>query len=63
MTQDESILHALKFGRRLTPIAALHLYGCFRLAARIYELRQRGHRIERGSRSVRGKWFAEYWMP
>jgi hypothetical protein len=29
----------------ITPIDALHLYGCFRLAARIYELREDGHQI------------------
>ena len=39
-TQNARILHYLKFGRRLTPIAALRLFGTFRLAARIWELRQ-----------------------
>jgi Helix-turn-helix domain len=29
----------------ITPIEALNLYGCFRLAARIYDLRQAGNEI------------------
>ena len=62
-TQNARILHYLKFGRRLTPIAALRLFGTFRLAARIWELRQEGYRIGRGTRTVNGKTFAEYYLP
>jgi len=29
----------------ITPMEALDAYGCFRLAARIYELRKDGHQI------------------
>ena len=45
MTQSEQILSALMDGEHLTPIAALDRFGCFRLAARINELRELGHDI------------------
>ena len=61
-SQNAVLLHALKFGRRVTPMAALRLWGIFRLSARVYELRQRGVKIKSGSVSIRGKRFAEYWL-
>jgi len=45
MTQAEEILQALRAGERLTPLAALERFGCFRLAARIHDLKGRGHNI------------------
>jgi hypothetical protein len=45
MTQTQQILAALKAGRRLTPIDALRDFSCFRLGARIYDLKQSGHGI------------------
>lgn len=61
-TQNDQVLRYLKFGRRLTPMAALRLFGCFRLAARIHELRQHGHDIRHTTREVNGKRFAEYYL-
>jgi hypothetical protein len=46
MTQNSKILAHLQSGRSLSPLKALGLYGCFRLAARIGELRAAGHPIE-----------------
>lgn len=46
MTQTESILAHLQSGESLTPLDALNLFGCFRLAARIKELRDEGHAID-----------------
>jgi hypothetical protein len=40
--QNKKILKHLKAGLAITPIGALKSYGCFRLAARIYELRSEG---------------------
>ena len=40
--QNKKILKHLKAGLAITPIGALKTYGCFRLAARIYELRSEG---------------------
>jgi hypothetical protein len=45
MSQKLKILSHLKRGP-ITPITALERYGCFRLAARIEELRNAGHSIE-----------------
>jgi hypothetical protein len=42
--QNAMVLDHLTRGP-ITPIDALRLYGCFRLAARIYDLRQLGHDI------------------
>jgi hypothetical protein len=60
MTQLEWILDALKRGP-LTPVDALQGCGCFRLAARIRELRDFGHPIEtRDHHLPSGKVVAEY---
>jgi len=36
------VLEYLKSGKILTPLEALQLFGCFRLSARIYELKDKG---------------------
>lgn len=41
-TQNLQVLNYLKTGKILTPIEALDMFGCFRLAARIYELKDNG---------------------
>jgi len=45
-SQTSQIRQALWDGRELTAIDALESFGCFRLAARIEELRQLGMNIE-----------------
>ena len=59
MSQKLKILSHLKRGP-LTPYVALDRYGCMRLAARIEELRNDGHRIETEYAAVNGKRFARY---
>lgn len=44
-TQSAQILAHLKSGKTITPLEALSEYGCFRLGARIWELKQDGHPI------------------
>ena len=44
-SQNRAILAHLQAGRTITPLEALHFYNCFRLSARIYDLRQRDHDI------------------
>ncbi len=66
-SQNAMILAALKRGERVTPLEALAKYGCFRLAARIYELRRDGHsigcdRVEQGTKGLRTKHVAEYFL-
>lgn len=58
MTQNARILKALKAGKKLTPLAALRDFGCFRLAARIAELRGEGHAIRMSK--PKGKRYAAY---
>jgi hypothetical protein len=44
-SQTAQILDHLKKGRVITPLKALHRFGCLRLAARIKDLRNDGHPI------------------
>lgn len=61
MTQAEQILAALKRGRAITPLEALNEFGCFRLAARVGELREQGHAIAVEKVTAdNGKRFARY---
>ena len=46
MTQKKKILDHLEAGRSISPLKALGLYGCYRLASRINDLRKDGHNIE-----------------
>ena len=60
-TQAHQILGYLRDGNRVTPIDALNLFGCFRLAARVCELRKAGWAIsERKIKTSTGKRVAEY---
>lgn len=60
MTQTEMIRAHLEAGREITPIDALEQYGCFRLAARIKELRNQGLPIETLTEQRDGKAWAKY---
>ena len=40
MTQRKRILNHLKSGKSITALSALKLFGCFRLASRINQLRE-----------------------
>lgn len=62
MTQTAAILEALKQGSRLTPMDALRRFGCFRLAARIWDLRKAGYAIHERSVEVGGAVVSEYSM-
>ena len=46
MTQNQQIENALRNGDVVTPLAALHRFGCLRLAGRIFDLRKKGLNIE-----------------
>jgi hypothetical protein len=60
MTQTEMIRAHLESGREITPIDALEHYGCFRLAARINDLRRAGLPIETITEQRNGKAWAKY---
>lgn len=63
-TQAEMILADLRKGVKLTPMDALREYRCFRLAARILDLRRDGHPIktERVTDPDTNKTYARYWL-
>ena len=60
MTQNKQIINYLLDGNALTPMDALRLFGCFRLSARILELRKKGYHIQTENITQDGKTFAEY---
>ena len=60
MSQSKAILTYLQSGGKLTGIDALKLFQCFRLAARIHELKEQGHRITSSKVTRNGKTYAEY---
>ena len=45
-SQKNQILKTLMKGQKITPHQALRNFGCFRLGARIYELKKEGWPIE-----------------
>lgn len=59
-SQNKQILNYLNDGNSITPIDALNLFGCFRLGARIHDLKGEGYDIKTEIKSVNGKRFAEY---
>lgn len=62
MNQKELILNHLRKHKTITPLEALRKYGCFRLGARIYELKVT-HNIEKIMVRSVGKnktYFAQY---
>jgi hypothetical protein len=61
-SQEKKIAEHLLSGKTITPIEALNLYGCFRLGARIHDLRNGGMSIETRTISDNGKRYAQYFM-
>jgi len=59
-TQKQQIKEHLSKGKKLTPIQALTKFGCFRLAARISDLRKEGLNIATKNVTKDGKTFASY---
>ena len=62
LTQNQLILEHLKEHKTINPIQALELFSCFRLGARIYNLKQDGYQIEtkRKKNNKYGNYYAEY---
>ena len=52
MTQADRLLAYLKKNRVVEPMSAWQELGIYRLAARVYELRQAGHNIVKNTKSV-----------
>ena len=63
MTQNEALLNHLMTGRSISPLEALGLYGVFRLAARMFELKAMGVDIQKNTKEdINGKQYAEYFV-
>ena len=60
-SQKDKILNYLESGGVLTPIDALDKFGCFRLAAVIFDLKAEGHDIKTTLvNNGKGKKYAKY---
>jgi len=63
-SQNAMILNFLESGGSLTPIEALEKFQCFRLAARMNDLRKKGYVIETEIlKDDNGKSYAVYSLP
>ena len=63
-SQNAMILNFLESGGSLTPIEALEKFQCFRLAARMNDLRKKGYVIETEIlKDDNGKSYASYSIP
>ena len=60
MTQTTAILRILRLRGTITPLEALEEVGCFRLAARISDLRAEGYPIVTECVEASGKRYARY---
>ena len=61
-SQTKAIAKHLLNGNSITPIDALNKFGCFRLSARISDLRNAGFDIETEMIYQDGKRFANYYL-
>lgn len=59
-SQLAKILTRLEKGKSITPLEALEKFGCFRLSARIGQLRDMGYHIITDTVRKNGKSFASY---
>ena len=62
LSQCDRILIHLQSGKTINPLQALNLYGCFRLGARIYDLKKAGFDIDSRLVHKNGVQYAEYSM-
>lgn len=61
-TQNKAILKHLEAGNTITAIEALKMFGCFRLSARIFDLKDQGHDIASELVFENGKKFSNYYL-
>ena len=62
-SQKERIRHYLLEGNHITPLEALNMFGCFRLAAVVFTLRDEGLDIVTEKvKTNSGKYVAEYYI-
>lgn len=64
MSQEKQILKYLLEGNKITPLEALHKFGCFRLGARIWDINKRIYpaRVQSDLISIDKKQVAQYYF-
>lgn len=62
MTQSQQIKTYLSKGNTLTGMEALHMFKCFRLPARVFELNEQGMNIKSEMIYFNKKRFARYFI-
>ena len=60
MIQQDAILGYMMQGNSITPLEALSRFGCFRLGARVYDLKKQGFDIRSEMVKDNGKHYARY---
>lgn len=60
-SQNEKIKKYLLNGKKLTPLQALRMFGCFRLSGRVYDLKKEGLKIKTDLVKRNKKVFAQYY--
>ena len=64
ITQKNEIKSHLKMGFRITAIDALDKFGCFRLAARIKDIKDEGMEVDKVMvKTINGTSVAQYYSP
>lgn len=59
-SQTRQIIDHLQDGNSLSPIEALNMFGCFRLSARIHDIKQLGFDVKTDIVLAGGKRYAKY---
>ena len=62
MNQTEMVLDYIQKNGSITPLEALQFLGCFRLGARVWEIRSSGIPVEKEMVEENGKRYAKYYM-
>lgn len=62
MSQTQQILDYLLTGNAITPIEALNLFGCFRLSARCFDIREIGIDVKTKTINTGKKSYASYYL-
>jgi hypothetical protein len=61
--QVSKILEYMRHGNKITPLEALNLFGCMRLQARIFDIKELGHKVCKSFVSLdNGKKVMSYWL-
>lgn len=60
ISQKQQILDYMSEGHPITPLEALNMFGCFRLSARVEEMRKDGIEVKTEYEHKHGKKWAKY---